>query len=78
MWWTVTHPTNIPLLLGVRAIAGNRTKILLALRDLETSRKKDCKSQSDEKVESPPHPQALSRGSWSCVRGRGLGRTLRG
>lgn len=75
VWWTVTGPTNIPRLLGVRATAGNRRRILLALRDLQTSQKKDCKSRSDEKVER--HPQALSRGSLSGRRGRGLGRTLR-
>lgn len=36
VWLTVIHPTNIPLLLGVRIQAGNRTKILLALRNFQT------------------------------------------
>lgn len=74
MWWTVTHPTNIPLLLGVRALAGNRMKVLLALRDLQTGQKKDCKSQSDEKVESP---RGTEQRKPVCRRERGLGRTPR-
>lgn len=36
VWLTVIHPTDIPGLLGVRILAGNRTKILIALRNLQT------------------------------------------
>ena len=36
VWLTVIHPTHIPQLLGVRILAGNRTEILLALRNLQT------------------------------------------
>lgn len=35
VWLTVIHSRDIPRLLGIRVRAGNGTKILLALRNLQ-------------------------------------------